>query len=472
MSYSPDFLYDVFISYASADDEPDQLISYFADRLKKNLAGQGIRDGLSIFLDKTRLESGSSLTNQILAGAESTAVMVAFHSPAYDASEDWCHREYREFVDRNGLKLKGRFFLIALDGGKLPSKSPVFTGADRRFRSFFTEKNGKTLRFAPNRADYKNTEDLTLDEEIQFLATEIAKTLEGLRSASAKKRVFLTSTHAFENHAKDLQTTLTDRGFVVLRSSPWLEKEQRLSAAATGIERADLVISIMEQFRSVAQTEPAIHAAEQAEITTRLQKPALKWLPSTNHGFSETEIAQLKTQPEIIATSLEEFKTVMLARLTGPAPAPAGVPPPVSSPAGPAAPFPLFLSASQDAEGALANVLKRTKDLNINYYEGRVDTSLSNDDATIETWCRQIKESIANFGYTAVVFIDGLCPAAWIDTRLRNYLVLERDLPTTPKKAVYDCPPIPKGDMRMFRPPRVTFLPCDDDKALREFLLR
>lgn len=493
MSYSPDFLHDIFISYASADEAPDGLISSFANLLEKKLQGKGVRDGVSIFLDKTRLDSGGSLNKQILAGAKSTAVMVAFHSPAYDASEDWCHREYREFIQSNP-NTEGRFFLVALEGGNLPSASPVFERANRHFRSFFTEKNGRWFRFSPSKSDYVNSESFTLAEEIEILAEEIARTLKRLRDDSSKKRVFLTCSSTFEAQAKNLQDSLTDADFIVLESSPWLEKETRLSAASARIDRADLVIGIAENLASAPLSEPGTHAAEQIEIATRLRKPRLLWLPSENHGFSDDELIALKTKPDVIATSLEEFKKIVSARLTGPtAPPPppsplgGGVPaPPISSggdaaappipsggdPTASAPPLVLFISATEDEDGAFENLLDRVNAMSIGL-DGRVDASVSNDPAAIEMWCRQIKESVGNFHHTAVVFVDGLCPREWIDTRLRNYLVLERDLASTPKAAVCDFPPLPKDKKRQFRPTgRVTFLRGDDDAALRDFLLK
>ena len=483
MSFSPDFLHDVFISYASADEAPHGLISAFAELLKKELATKGVAAGVSIFLDKTRLENGSNLTAQILSGAKSTAVMVAFHSPAYDASEDWCQREYREFVQSNP-NIEGRFFLIALQGDSLPSKSPVFAQADRHFRSFFTEKSGHPFRFSPDKPDYVNSEGLTLKEEIESLAGEIAKTLTRLRDDSSRQRVFLTASNSFEAPAKNLQDSLTDRGFIVLESSPWLETEARLSSASASIARAELVIGIVEKLDPRGQSEPGAHAAEQIQIAVRLGKPQLYWLPNENHGFSEEELATLKTKSNVIAASLEEYKKIVIARLTGPKapsssippapsihpPLPPGGDPPAPAPAAP--PFALFISASDDEKGALADLLKRVGPLDIGL-DGRVDGSVSNDPAAIETWCRQIKESVGIFHYAAVVFVDGLCPRDWIDTRLRNYLVLERDLPSTPRAAVCECAPIPKADLRYFRPKgRVTFLPCDDEAALRDFLLR
>jgi len=468
MSHAPNFQHDVFISYASADEKTAGLISYFADLLERNLGGKGVREDLSIFFDQARLESGKSLSDQILAGAESTAVMVAFHSPAYDESVDWCHREYREFVQANP-NIEGRFFLIALDGGTLPTASPVFKDtADRHFRSFFTKTKGRTFSFSPARQDYKNPEGFTLEEEIQALADEIAKTLRRLRDDASAKRVFLVASDQFAAQARHLRDSLKDCDFVVLNSSPWIEEEARLNAASKAIERAHLVINIAESLNPATASKPLVHAAEQIDIAERLKKPRLQWLPNGNHGLSDVEIAALKTQGEVIASSLEEFKTVVVKRLTGPPPPPLAPPPAVPQAAGATAPppFPLYISASDDAKGALADLVRRTTAMEIGH-DGRVDVSLSNDPAAIETWCRQIKESIASFGHTAVIFIDGLCPAEWIDTRLRNYLVLERDLPSTPKAAVCNCLPLPKGELRLFRPPRVTILPCDDDAALR-----
>lgn len=477
MSYSPDFLNDVFISYASSDEGDDRLISFFADQLEKKLAGQGVRESLTIYLDQTGVRDGRSLSKQILAGAKSTAVMVAFHSQAYDDSKDWCQREYREFVLSNP-DIQDRFFLIALDGGFLPSQSPVFKGADRHFRAFFTEKKGNYFRFSPNKKEYVNRETLTLDEEIERLAREIADTLKRLRDASTK-RVFLTTCSAFEEQARDLRDKLTGSGFIVAESSPWIEdNETRRSEAAARIERAQLVIGIAENLAVAEESQLTVHAKEQRQILAHLKKPRLQWLPSEKHGFSTEEVAALKSQGDVIAGTLEEFRKIVVNRLSGriatplpPLPSSEATTTPGTATTLPPPPFALFISAPDDESGALAKLIGQVAKIPVGI-DARVQGPLAKDTAAIETWCRELKESVAQLHHTAVVFVDGNCPRDWIDLRLRNYLILERDLPTTPKAAVCECPPDPKPELRLFRPRgRIEFLSCDNDVALREFLL-
>jgi hypothetical protein len=468
MSFSKNFLYDIFISYASVNDQPDGLISTFRDQLEHKLQEKGIREELSIYFDKTRLENGRQLDNQLLDAAKSAAVMVVFHSPAYDASPDWCHREYREFVEWNG-NLDGRFFLIAIDGEHLPATSPVFGRLSRHSRPFFTQKGSHFFRFSPSKPDYENSEGYTFTEEIGILADEIARNLKQLRDDSTTRRVFLTCAETFQIQAKNLKATLTDRGFLVLQTSPWLEKDVRLAHAKDLISRSELVVGIEESFRGVEQREPSAHALEQEEIAKRLNKARLRWLPSEHHGFTDLELAELKKSSDVVAASLEDFKRLILARLTAPS---TPVLTQLVENKGAAPSLALLICASDDEAGAL-NDLFRKVDLLAVGRDGYVDSSLIADPAAIEAWRREVKEMVKNFNHSAVIFVDGCCRRDWIDTRLRNYLVLERDLVRTPKAAVWDYHPIPKSEMRHFRPVgRVTLLRHDDEPALRAFLLQ
>ncbi len=189
MAFVPGFLHDVFISYACADDEnAEGLIGHFAKLLSNALRAQGLRlhdvavpdgvdvfldrqrfsnalraqglrlhdvavpDGVDVFLDRQRLRAGSDLTEQVLTAARSSAVFIAFHSPAYVESS-WCRREAGEFIgnyDARRPKLDGRLFVVALGKRGAPPESPVEALRSRRFRRFYSVNlDGKDFPFEP-----------------------------------------------------------------------------------------------------------------------------------------------------------------------------------------------------------------------------------------------------------------------------------------------------------------------------------
>jgi hypothetical protein len=115
MAMIPGCDYDIFISYAHADnprvDGDEGWVDHFVARLRETLGMRlGAAKKLSIFCDSNVVEANSRL-NDLLAAVHSSAIFLAIGSPSY-ISQDWTVRELAAFVEKN--KDLDRLFLVEL----------------------------------------------------------------------------------------------------------------------------------------------------------------------------------------------------------------------------------------------------------------------------------------------------------------------------------------------------------------------
>ena len=100
MAYVPGCDYDVFVSYARADEAADasgkwttQFVDYLSGALKLRLGGS---DELRIFFDSASLSSNQQL-EEMLTAVRRSAVFLAIASRSY-ASRDWTRQELAAFI--------------------------------------------------------------------------------------------------------------------------------------------------------------------------------------------------------------------------------------------------------------------------------------------------------------------------------------------------------------------------------------
>ena len=115
------FAHDVFISYAHVDDlpldpaRPGQSAGWVTTLVQhlENFLGQeiGRAEGFTVWRDKYNLRGNNSLTPEIKAELERTALFIAILSPGYIASA-WCPDEARFFAQRFAGDLAGRVLVV------------------------------------------------------------------------------------------------------------------------------------------------------------------------------------------------------------------------------------------------------------------------------------------------------------------------------------------------------------------------
>lgn len=452
MPFVPGFLHDVFISYACADDQQASgLVGHFRRLLADALATEGLRpctdevpDGVSIFLDRRSLESGADLTQQVLTSARSSAVFIAFHSPAYMVST-WCQAEAQEFTanyDPNRHNLEGRLFVVALGKNGSPSQSLIGAVRSRRFRRFYyIHENGDDFRFEPGDERRKNEDQFTLKEEAVRMAREIAATLRAMQKGIRPACVFLMdTTPARQAQAEDIKNWLLQRNVLVLRASPSRSDWERESREL--IARANLVVNIHETTSTGA-------AATQAKLAAELGRPRLSWLPRNELASAESEALLHSANP--IEETLEDFKEALLGELVGatgsPRP-PVPLNPPLDAPPPPSS-MVLLIGAQKD-DDCVRRLEQALDELGC----GR-DSFLANDTLEIpDRWRKDLQKMLKLHRPDSVVFVDGACAGAWADKRLRDLVLLLRDAAPKARPALCLFSPLPKTDRR-YRPPWV-----------------
>ena len=104
MSYVPGFQYDLFVSYASTDD--DGKLAQFVNDLRIYLAGDlgKLFTRQSIFFDRQDLNrTPLEWKRKLEQSAGSAAILVPFLSPSY-ASSDYCAKEWEWFCEEHPLR--------------------------------------------------------------------------------------------------------------------------------------------------------------------------------------------------------------------------------------------------------------------------------------------------------------------------------------------------------------------------------
>lgn len=119
MSFVPGYEHDIFVSYATVDDQPPAgaergWISTLFGELKRLLAEEvGRRGGADVWMDY-RLGANDALSHTIFETLDGSATLLIILSPGYLES-DWCTRELAAFTSRlqqmSGAGC-GRIFLI------------------------------------------------------------------------------------------------------------------------------------------------------------------------------------------------------------------------------------------------------------------------------------------------------------------------------------------------------------------------
>jgi hypothetical protein len=455
MAYVPGYLHDVFISYACADDEQSHLVRQFCEMLERALRAEGFRlkvddpAGVDVFLDRRRLKAGDDLTEQVLTSARGSAVFIAFHSPAYLAS-DWCRREATEFcnVYDGARKLEGRLFVVALGRDGSPKESAVQLLRSRRFRRFYyVHPDGSDFAFEPSSADparRQNEDGYTLREEVTNMAREIAETLRKMQKESVVQRVFVAETSpARAPQAEDIKNWLVQAHVLVLRASS-LDADWEAQSRAL-LQGADLFVDVYE-----ANPPPA--AIRQAQLATELGIRRVRWLPRGEGSPADAQVALSETK--LIAETLETFKEELprlLPRVTDRLKPPAGSP----AIAGPTA----AVAPSNDVSNAMVLVVAATTDeqyvTEIEQVLDRIgcgrDALLSDEAAASpDSWMAELQNLVERYDPASVIFVDGNCSGAWADKRLRDLVLLLRDSAPRANRALCLFPPPNKS--RRFRP--------------------
>jgi len=97
MPYVPGFDYDLFISYAAADNDQgvvEQFVETLVKQISDNLVNAHSKEKVRVYFDRQRLATqiGFNWEEQLKAAASSSAILVPLLSPNY-LSSHYCDQE-------------------------------------------------------------------------------------------------------------------------------------------------------------------------------------------------------------------------------------------------------------------------------------------------------------------------------------------------------------------------------------------
>jgi hypothetical protein len=161
MSYVPGYEYDVFVSYAHANDQ-EGWVSTFRQKLEARLK-ERVPPGATFFHDTGTLRGNDDLTPTLVSGIRGSAVLVMIVSRSYVKSA-WCLKECKEFLAANAQRgTRGRIFVVRYDDIS-PAEFQQFAGEKLGYE-FFANDGKYNATLDPEHALFK-TRMNELREEI------------------------------------------------------------------------------------------------------------------------------------------------------------------------------------------------------------------------------------------------------------------------------------------------------------------
>ncbi len=225
--------FDLFISYASADNrsdgKPGPWVDQFVTRLSSTLE---MRMGSAprIWFEQTTSDS-SRISEQALAALSASALFIPILSPAYTASPR-CMREIRVFSSEAG---KERILKVVRQPDDSPLPLPAYAGYDfyRMAGPHSVELVDQPYWAVLNR----------LASQIKFLLTGIGKANPAAASHQPQMEVFLCHSSGDKASVRKLWERLQADGF-----APWLDEKELLpgqrweTEIRNAIDRAGAII--------------------------------------------------------------------------------------------------------------------------------------------------------------------------------------------------------------------------------------
>ncbi|HMD40886.1 MAG TPA: toll/interleukin-1 receptor domain-containing protein [Candidatus Acidoferrum sp.] len=348
MSMIPGFEYDLFVSYAHADnastEEPEGWVTQFVSRLRTALCQRlGASRELSVFCDSNEVRANSRLPDLIKA-TKSSALFLAIGSPSYIA-QDWTNRELESFIAQN--EDLSRLFMIEYLPLNAEERYP--SPLDENIHLEFWRASGPRSIPMPLSIHRDRDEFSTL---IHTLAADLGKKLFSLRLLPRSPRVQAQTERAMPRAESSAnvkaagQTESTKRTVLLAQTTEDLEDEvdqlrsflQQYaeeiavlpvggypqggeafkSAFQSDIGRTDLFVQLLgKRAGRVPPDLPEGYTRFQSELAKSSNVPRLQWRRPDVDPESVTDStykAILKSET-VIASGLEAFKLQILKEI-------------------------------------------------------------------------------------------------------------------------------------------------------------
>jgi hypothetical protein len=320
---SPDteFEYDVFVSYAHADDwalregEPGWVHSLVV--LIGKIAGSLLPPlGLRRYIDH-QLAAGESVPNALLRALERSRVLLLVLSPRYLASV-WCQSELESFLERSGKSV------IVVES--VPTDRATWPRClderDLKTAKLWELDAAETpVRLDPSRKQYSDL----YDERVNKLAYDIIRELHAPETTPSKGDVWVAEpTDDVRKEWEELAGALDQAGWRVLPRSdyPIQERGPFVMRLRGHLQRATLFVQLIGSYegrRVEGDSSSPLPLAQAIEAHSISQQRGVPWLRWRSKGTAAadrgTAESPLLNKGEIQEGQFAEFKRRVLETL-------------------------------------------------------------------------------------------------------------------------------------------------------------
>ncbi len=191
MAYVPGFDYDLFVSYASVDNDliPSADVGWVDTLVRILTSGAGLagklgrRDAFTYWIDKQSLRGNHEVNSHIPEQVKRSALLIVILSPGYLASK-FCRLELQAFEETAG-GVDGRIFVVNREPvvEKKRIKLPDSVRTLRKYQFWELDRNNKPRILGWPQPIASNADDRSYYQMIGDVCQEIADKLEEMKIA-------------------------------------------------------------------------------------------------------------------------------------------------------------------------------------------------------------------------------------------------------------------------------------------------
>ncbi len=331
MAYARGSKYDVFVSYALADNavlgEADHgWVTLFAGELRialRQRLGAGISDDLKFFFSPQQSSGGNYTVEDFLSDARAAAVMVSVLSPSYVALRDGGQQPFAmlevEAFLADSDACDRLFVAEVLPLSRDDILNPVLRGK-RPVEFMYEASSGLKMRIEPTDLERRST----FLDKLHDLAGAISHELKkinarptGQPTAELLGTVLLAQvTEDLDDERDQVRRHLEQFGVRILPQSGAYPADAALfeAAFAKDLSQVDMMVQLLSR---AAGRSPKGYVYTQAHLAARAGKPIVQWRhPSLKlDEITDPVQRQLLEGETVLAEGLEGFKTEFVARL-------------------------------------------------------------------------------------------------------------------------------------------------------------
>jgi TIR domain-containing protein/uncharacterized protein DUF4062 len=335
MPFLRNFDDDVFISYATIDDEPltegqKGWVTHFHRDLEKRVA-QLLGAEAKIWRDDRELRGNERFADKIHEQLPKSGVLVSVLSPRYFRS-DWCMTEFREFCmvaqQTGGLHTqdhKSRLFKVV----KTPVEASLLPAEMQQILSyefFELDENGRPLEY--NR-EFGDEAKFKYARKLNDLAYDIAnflRLLSGqLKTFAPRATVYLADTTAdLKEMREEVWRDLLQRGFAVLPDRDLSADAADFKDQVRGfLQRCDMSVHLIgERYGAIPDGETQSHVVLQSALAAERchddgflrviwMPPGIQAKDTRQQAFIDSlrNDSDAQKRTEILQTKLEDLKS-------------------------------------------------------------------------------------------------------------------------------------------------------------------